>query len=379
MTRGRGWLTASLIVLCFAASGCKGSMELNEIHIVHSIAIDKGKNGGVRVTAEIAKLTTGGQQPKGMQENTFYLTSEGSSMFEAARLMRAKSDRTLLWGHTAAIIFSTDLARDGIDKQIEDIRRLRQFRNTTLLYAMEGKAYEALKVSMPNVSISSQALRGLSEGGESTALTQQTSLIDVYEDINNHYKDISIPSIEIVKDQVDQKLQLLQTKGLFAFKGTRLVGFMRGQETKGYFRASNHMSGSIEAIACGKQRMVTFENISNKTKIKPNVDQQLHAAIQIEISADLNLTSIQCDDIKINPDTIADWEKALNSHIAKDVERYIQFSQKYKVDLLGIGEMVHRRHPDVWRKLKGDWAESYAKASFSVKVNARIGHTNFTG
>lgn len=374
----RAMTAAMLIGLCFIAAGCKGSMELNEIHIVHSVAIDKGKNGAVRVTAEIAKLTTGSQQPKGMQENTFYLTSEGSSLFEAARLMRAKSDRTLLWGHTTAIIFSSDLARDGIDEQIDDIRRLRQFRNSTLIYVMEGKAYEALRVSMPNVSISSQALRGLSEGGESTALTKQASLINVYEDIINHYKDMTIPSIEIVKDQVDHKIQLLQTKGLFAFKGDRLIGFMRGQETKGYLRVSNRINGSVEEISCGPQKMATFESIHNRTKIKPNVDQQLIPNIQIDIFTDLNLTSVQCVNIKINPETIANWEQALNGHIAKEVERYIQFSQKHKVDLLGIGEMIHRKHPAVWRELKKDWPEKYAEAAFSVKVHARINNTNFT-
>ncbi|WP_138754310.1 Ger(x)C family spore germination protein [Paenibacillus sinopodophylli] len=372
-------LAAALLTsLCFVLGGCKGSMELNEIHIVHSVALDEGKNGGVRVTAEIAKLSTGGQQPKGMQENTFYLTSEASSLFEAARLMRAKSDRTLLWGHTTAIIFSADLARGGIEKQIEDIRRLRQFRNSTLLYVMEGKAYESLKVSMPNVSISSQALRGLSEGGESTALTQQTSLIEVYEEIVNHYKDISIPSIEIVNDQVDRKLHLLQTKGLFAFKQNRLVGFMRSQETKGYLRASGEMDGSTESLACGAQKALTFENIKNRAKLKPNVDPQLHTDIKIEIYADLNLTSLQCDNITISPAVIARWEQELNANIAKDVERYMAFSQKHKVDLIGIGEMIHRKKPAVWRKLKGKWAENYAEASYSIHVYTRVDHTNFT-
>ncbi len=378
MMRIRKGLAAAMIAVCFMITGCKGSMELNELHIVHSVAIDEGENGGVKVTAEIAKLTTGGQQPKGMQERTFFLTSEGRSLFEAARLMRAKSDRTLLWGHTTAIIFSADLARRGLDTQLEDIRRLRQFRNSTLVYAKEGKAYQALKVSMPNVSISSQALRGLSEGGLTTALTEQTTLIDVYKELINKYKDISIPSIEVVRDQVDNKLQLLQTKGLFAFRGSRLIGFMRTQETKGYLRAAGKMTGSSEAVACGPKQMLSFENISNRAVVHTNVDQQLKPNIRIEIYADLNLTSVQCGDTKIDPAAVARWEKALNENIANDIKKFLQFSQKNKVDLLGIGERIHRKNPKYWRKMKDDWQEIYPKAKFELEVHTRIDHTNFT-
>lgn len=378
MSRLKKQLLATLLCLGLAITGCKGSMELNELHIVHSVAIDQGEDGGVRVTAEIAKLSTGGQQPKGMQESTFYLTSEGSSLFEAARLMRAKSDRTLLWGHTTAIIFSTDLARGGIGKQIDDIRRLRQFRNSTLMYAMEGKAYQALKVSMPNLSISSQALRGLSEGGESTALTEQTTLIDVYQELINGYKDISLPSVEVVKDQVDNKLKLLQTKGLYAFKGDHLIALMHASETKGYLRAAAQMSGSIEAVACDAKHKITFENINNRSEIEVDLNKQQIPEVSIEIYADLDLVSVQCDKVKVDPGTIEGWEKEINHSITEDLERYIRFSQKHKVDLLGIGEMIHRKHPKQWRKMKKNWDDIYSGAKFTLKAHGRIDHTNFT-
>ncbi|WP_169090931.1 Ger(x)C family spore germination protein [Paenibacillus sp. PL91] len=372
------WLAAAMIGACFIMTGCKGSMELNELHIVHTVAMDKGKNGNIRLTAEIAKLTTGGQQPRGMQEKTFFLTSEGRSLFEAARLMRAKSDRTLLWGHTSAIIFSADLARQGIDKQFEDMRRLRQFRNSTLIYAIEGKADEVLKVSMPNVTISSQALRGLSEGGEATALTHPTTLLDVYQGLINRYKDINIPAIEIAKDQVDKKLKLLQTKGLFAFRGARLVGFMHAPETKGYLRASGLLTGSSEAIACGPKQALVFENINSRSAIQAKANAQLKPEITINVYADLNLTGVQCADMKVDTEAIVGWEKELNQNIANEINRFIQFSKKNKVDLLGVGEMIHRKQPKFWIKMKGDWENIYPQAKFVIEVHTRIDHTNFT-
>lgn len=77
--RAAGRIACVLAMFALAGTGCKGSLELNEIHIVHSIALDVGKNGGVKLSAEIARLASGQQQPKGMQNKTFMLTGEGAT------------------------------------------------------------------------------------------------------------------------------------------------------------------------------------------------------------------------------------------------------------------------------------------------------------
>ncbi|MBP1989944.1 Ger(x)C family spore germination protein [Paenibacillus eucommiae] len=371
------WVLVVVFGLCGISSGCKGKYELNELYIVHAIAIDKGKSGLIKLTAEIAKVTPPGQNPKGMQDRTFLLSIEGKSLFEAARLMRIKADRTLLWGHTSAILFSKNILEAGIENHIDGIRRLKQFRNSTLLYVTEGEASEVLQVSTPQATITSQALKGLTEGGESTALTQQVRLIDVYQDLVNHYNDISLPAVQITNDPNDRKIKLLQTVGLFVFHGSNLKGHMRGLETKGFLRAVNKMDNSSETVPCGTSKTITFENINNRSQIEIVVDNQLKPLIRIKIYADLNITNMECPEITINPDTISEMEIKLNVVITDEVQRFIQYSQKHKVDLLGIGERIHRRHPTYWGKMKQDWIDIYASSEFTVEVHSRVDHTNF--
>lgn len=139
------------------------------------------------------------------------------------------------------------------------------------------------------------------------------------------------------------------------------------------------MNGSSETIGCGrKKEMLTFENINNRSVIHPNVDQQLKAIVKIEIYADLNLTSLQCADTKIDSKEVAAWERALNESITQEIDRFIQFSKKNKVDMLGIGEMIHRKQPKYWRKMKDNWEEYYPEVKFDIQVHTRIDHTNFT-
>lgn len=371
------WALSALVLLC---SGCRGNLELNEIHIVHSVGLDTGKNGGVKVYAEIARLASG-QQPKGMQNRTFMLTAEGSNLFEAARLMRVKSDRTLLWGQTTAIVISKDIARQGIERQIETFRRFRQFRNTTLVYMVDGSASEILKVEIPNSSISAQALRGLAEGGESTALTDPTTLLDIYMDWSNGFQDIRIPAIKVVKDRTSGKEEkLLKAVGFFAFRGSRLAGFMSARVSKGYLRAANLLKSSSEKLICPGESgtSVAFENTKNTTRLSVSVDASGTPSVRIEVDADLNLVGAACEDVTVTPELIADWEKQLNEEIADQIDDFIAFSKRHKTDLLGIGERIHRKQPQRWKQMKDDWAEIYPTSRFSVTVHTRIDHTNFT-
>ncbi|QTH39907.1 Ger(x)C family spore germination protein [Cohnella sp. LGH] len=378
--RAAGRIAWVLAVCALVCSGCDGSLELNELYIVHSVALDAGKNGGVKLSAEIARLESGQQQPKGMQNKTFMLTGEGSNIFEAARLMRAKSDRTLLWGQTTAIVISKDIALQSFDKQIETLRRFRQFRNTTLVYMIDGQASRVLEVEMPNASISAQALRGLAEGGEITGLTSQISLLDIYKDRINGYQEICIPAVRVLKSKDGGADRLIKAAGFFAFRGEQLAGFMPARISKGYLRASNRMRSTIEKLACdGKPgNTIAFENTRSSSRVAASLDKTGTPSVRIEVDTDLNLVGQPCEDQTVTPELIAEWEKQLNSEIEDQINGFIAFSQQHATDLLGIGERIHRKQPQQWKRIKDEWREIYPTCRFTVEVNTRIDHTNFT-
>jgi hypothetical protein len=152
---------------------------------------------------------------------------------------------------------------------------------------------------------------------------------------------------------------------------------MQAAETKGFLRASNQMTGSVEAIGCGSGKNITFENISSKGTIRASFASKSEPLVNIDIHADLNITSMPCSELEINPKSIHEWEIRLNETIAEEVREFIRYSQKHKVDLLGIGERLHRNHPKQWRSLKESWEERYGSVRFEVTVHSRIDHSNF--
>lgn len=155
---------------------------------------------------------------------------------------------------------------------------------------------------------------------------------------------------------------------------------MPARISKGYLRASNRMRSTIEKLACdGKTgNTVAFENTRSSSKIAASIDKTGTPVVRIEVDTDLNLVGQPCEDQTVTPELIAEWEKQLNSDIEDQIKSFIGFSQQHATDLLGIGERIHRKQPQQWKRIKDEWSELYPTCRFTVNVNTRIDHTNFT-
>ncbi|MED4582661.1 Ger(x)C family spore germination protein [Brevibacillus choshinensis] len=354
--------------------GCWGRQELNTVAIIHTIAVDKGKNNHVRLTIEISELISQGQAPIGLKGKPFYLTSEGETIFEAARDLRNSSSRYLIWGHANAIVFSQELAKKGIKKHIDVLMRLRHFRNTMNVFIADGRADDVFTASIPQQSFIAIGLSGLVDAQKSTANTLRITMIQVTQSLTNKYKALTIPAVQLFQHPHSNK-KSLRTLGLYLFKDDKLHSFMDVEKTKAYVRSINEAQSAVETLSCGKkQERITFENVKNQTKIRSEI-QGNQPRITLELFADFNIVDVQCG-VKITTKQIEYWEKQLDLRLKQQVQDLIRYSQNHKIDLLGIGELIHREHPTVWKLLKKNWNQKYPHVPFQIVIKSRIEHSS---
>lgn len=73
-------------------------------------------------------------------------------------------------------------------------------------------------------------------------------------------------------------------------------------------------------------------------------------------------------------------QKKLSQEAEKDVIKLIQKAQKqYKVDILGLGELVHQKYPHEWKSLQKNWNDTFSKMTITAEVHLRYhdpGQTN---
>jgi spore germination protein KC len=53
--------------------------------------------------------------------------------------------------------------------------------------------------------------------------------------------------------------------------------------------------------------------------------------------------------------------------------------KKYDSDIFGFGEVLHKKKPKVWRKIKHRWDEAFANAEFTVKTDFEVERAGMTG
>ncbi|MGD8189363.1 Ger(x)C family spore germination protein [Brevibacillus ginsengisoli] len=365
------------LMLTVLLTGCWGRQELNSVAIIHTIAVDQEKNNLVRLTVEISDLKSQSQGgPAGLSGKSIYLTSTGHSIFEAARNLRNSSSRHLIWGHVNAIIFSKKMAQEGLRKNFDTLIRLRHFRNTMNVFIANGKASDIFRASIPQQSYISIGLRGLEEAQHSTANTRRVTLMQVGEALTNKYKTLTIPAVELFKLPKTSK-ESLRSLGVFTFKDDKLFSLMDVVKTKAYVRAINEAKSAVEILPCGTGNdYATFENVRNHTKITSKL-QDNHPTITMEMLPEFDIVEVQCGE-KITSNQLTKWEEQLNSRITLQNQDLIRYSQKNNLDLLGIGEVIHREHPQEWKNMKKNWRQIYPNLQIQIVVKSRIDHSNLS-
>jgi len=363
-----------LLSLLLLLPGCWGRQEINETAIIHTIAVDKEKENNIRLTIEISDHVAQGQAPIGLKGRPIYLTAVGESIFEAARKLRSSSSRYLLWAHASAIIFSKELAKEGIQKHFDVLSRQRHFRNTMLVLIADGKAADVFSASVPQFSLISIGLQGLIDSEKSTAATKKTTLMQVYQTLTNKYNQLTIPAVQIYKRPKSAKSSL-RTVGVYVFKDDKLLSYMDEIKTKAYNRAINEAEDAVEKISCGKKtEYVTFENLHNHTILSSSFHGN-KPVVTIELFADFSIVDLQCR-VKTTMKQADKWEHELEKKLKRELADLLMFSQQKNVDILGVGELFHREYPNEWKSMKKQWDTLYRDVQFKIKVTTNIEHTN---
>ena len=74
---------------------------------------------------------------------------------------------------------------------------------------------------------------------------------------------------------------------------------------------------------------------------------------------------------------ISELENTSEKIVEKNILDLIQKSQtKFKTDVFGIGSMVYRKDPKLWKQVKDNWDEIFTTMEVEVHTNIEIINTS---
>jgi spore germination protein KC len=384
----RIWLSLLVVfVILTPLTGCWDRREMNDLGIALAMGIDKVDNK-YRVTVQVVQPGEVAQKKPGAGTTpvTLYETT-GVTIFEAIRKMTTISPRKIYAAHLRVLLFGESLAREGIGNALDLLSRDYELRTDFYIIVAKGAtAAEALSILTPLEKIPADKLFNSIETSEKAwAPTVTVRLDDFITDYVSLGKQPVLSGAQIKGDknigQSKKNLETLrptarlQNAGVAVFRKDKLVGWLNEEESKGYNYILNNVKSTVGHVTCPNGGNVTLEISLAKATIKGYMRDQI-PHITIDLRTEQNIGEVECRIDLTQAASIKDLEQRAEKELQRILSQSVEVVQtKYKVDVFGFGNVIHRAEPKAWKSLRDDWNNHFAKAIVNVNVSVKIKRT----
>ena len=355
-----------LLTTCVTTlSGCWDYVELEDVSIVTGFAVDKNEKGEYLLTVEIVDVS---QEEKEAKINAQLLESSGSTLLDAIRNAFKTTAPVLYWGHAEIIIFSQEVAREGIIDIIDFVHRSPKLRtNIRLLVSREKTAKEILESASITTNIRSFEIREMIELHSKFLKVPD---VQMYEFINDLSAEGISPVLAAVRLIEVEGKKTSQLSGTAVFKKDKFIGFLDEEETKFLHFVKENCKGGIIVVEDGSEEMKTSIDISkSKVKLKPMyTGNKLIMNIRVRIEGTLDEYRTK-NNYYYSSDDITALEKKAEEQLAEDIRRAIRKLQEdFNADILGFGSTVKAEMPKLWKKIGNQWDDMFKNIDVNVEI-----------
>ncbi|MFP3122045.1 Ger(x)C family spore germination protein [Ectobacillus funiculus] len=371
-----------ILVICwiilFALTGCWSRVEINDIAIVTATAIDKMRDGKIRITLQVAipkklgPVGTGGSD--GGMETTMLISETGENVMDASRKLQEKFPRRIFFSHSRNLIIGERAAKEGVYPILSFFARGREARLRGFILFSKGEAARILKPA-PNIErYTSEAIREEVKTGIGLR-TMQKDFIDMLttEGIAPVAAQVAIKSAEKGKKNSGLSPAII---GTAVFRQDKLVGWMDDGDTRGVLWLRNEVEKATIAVTVPKEKgggKIGVQLLTGKTRVKPVLEQgKVMMKVNVRAEAELfeNGSGLDLGDPKV----LQYVQNLLERDVKKRMRSALYKAQKeLHADIFGFGNSLYRTYPKVWKEqFKKQWDEEFSKLEVSITPRISI-------
>jgi spore germination protein KC len=403
------------LFVCSFFTGCFDKKEVEDFAYAVAIGLDKGKTNSLRLTLQIAIPTetggggggggNGGDEKKRSKAATL-ITIEAPTIYSALNMANTYISKELNLSHVKVIVFSEELAREGIQKYIHTMVRWKEFRPSMYVAVARCSAEEYLENVEPVLEINYAKFYELTYSGfRYTGFIANTQFINFYVqqesyDMNpvavlagiTKYKTAEDFTLEESTYKMKGRTYVLggdfkagdmtvvgdlksEVAGLAVFKGDKMVGDIDAGDTALYsilVGQFNHSYVTIKDPIEKEDFIVLNIKQSRKPKHKVEISGD-RPEISVSIMLEADILSIQSGINYEKAENLPVMEKAAEDFIKKSMEDLLtRTTKEFESDIIGFGKAAKGKFLtwDEWEKF--DWNAKYKNSVFTIQVDVKV-------
>lgn len=369
-------LSVICCVMIFVLTGCWSRVEINDIAIVTATAIDKMRDGKIRIALQVAipkKLgPIGAGGSGGEMETTMMISETGENVMDASRRLQEKFPRRIFFSHSRNIIIGERAAKAGVFPLLSFFARGREARMRGFILFSKGEAERILKPA-PNIErYTSEAIREELKAGIGLRIMQK-DFIDMLmtEGISPAAAQVAIRPAEKGKKNAGVNPAIV---GTAVFRQDKLVGWMDTSDTRGVLWLRNEVEKGNITVTVPKEKgggKIGVQLLTGKTKVKPILEQgkvKMKVNVHAEVELFENGSSLDFG----NPKVLEYVQTLLEIDVKKRMQSSLYKAQKqFHSDIFGFGNSLYRTYPKLWKeRFKKQWNKEFPE--LEVSINPRI-------
>ncbi|MNO15880.1 Spore germination protein B3 precursor [compost metagenome] len=386
------FLIAMQFLLPLVLSGCWDSVELNRRAIVSGVAIDRGPSEDQKYLLSFQVIVSeeiSGEQTRGISPVALY-SGSGRTMFEALANTSRQTARFLSLGHVRVVIISEKFAREGIKDMLDVLERESDMRLTSLVFVSKDQPASEVMSTMTVFSKipANDLVEKLDTTSKQFGYNYRMEVDDVIRGIQVRGGGPVINGVLTTgsreKADTNDNLKtitphtILRISRLAVFKDDKLKGWLEGNTAFGTALLLNKLK-EFPLVIKNETGYLAFNVYQSQVSVDAEAKDPEHPVMIIKITQQAALKESPNPLDLTSPDVLQKLSEQLTEEARSQIQKAIASARKLGSDYLGFGEVIQRKNPRGWKKIKDHWEDIFATCEIKIEADTVIRHTDMRG
>ncbi|QZA32161.1 Ger(x)C family spore germination protein [Hydrogenibacillus sp. N12] len=373
-TRRAVTIGVPLLAVALLAPGCYGRVEPEQAAVVTVLGLDRGPQGGVRLTVEVVGAPAGAPMQDSGAISHQLLRAQGPSLLEAQRRLEIQAAREVLWSHINVVVVGRELAGDGLGPVLDALTRRYTFRRNAFLFVARDEAGDLLDSLAPAFSAPRFTAFQRAILRPSGRRSQPTDLNAFLRTLGHAGEDPYVPVVETAPPDAEPILRRVAL-----FRRDRAVAVLDEPATRGLYWLTGQQQVERLLWPCPERRSHRGLGVTAvRSKATRRAGMGNHgpwAAAAIQVEADIE--EWQCTS-RLSPTTLAAAERLAAAAVEGEVRAALAETRALGVDPAGFGVALRQADPAAWAAIRDGWHERLRRLPVDVRVEVRLRRTGLT-
>ena len=385
-----------IITFIMAFSSSYLSLSIDNLAYVLAIGIDKGNDNRLEVSFQFSNTKSATESGTSQKTPSVMDSVEAPSFSTAVNLMDSYMGKELNMSHCKVIIFSEELASEGISEEIYTLINDTQVRPSANIVISKCTAKNYIEKTSPELeNLISKYYEIFTNSSKYTGFKPNATIGDFFNSLicktcepaailggltteqpenqgNNHIQEnynVKANQTPIEGENGSENV------GIAAFKDDRVIGELCALETISFLIIKNQVDRFLVSVPDpddSNSYIDIYLTPKNATTIEVDTSSS-SPYVKVKTSFTGKIYSMSDDSKYLEPDTLNHISESCNKYLESVLNDYLyKTSKDFKSDINGLGKYALGNFFTTQDFDRYNWSNNYQNAFFEVEVDSSV-------